>query len=440
MIGIWQTSPHLQSFPRAIVHVDGDAFFASCETALHPELRGRVVVTGKERGIVSSLSYEGKRRGIVRGMMFSEVRAICPDAVILPSDYETYSLFSKRMFSIMRRFTSRVEEYGIDEGFGEISGLRDPLNMGYEEIARAMKKSIDEELGFTVSIGLAPTKSLAKIASKWQKPNGFTAIPGRSIREYLKILPVEGIWGVGRNIGRHMLSLGIQTAGQFIEKPFSFVESHFNKPIQEMWYELNGESLWPVVTEEKTTYASISKTKTFTPPSSDPKYLLAQLTRNLENACIKARRHGLAARRVVVYLRTQQFSHAAAEGDITRISSFPHDLLPHARKLFKEIYKPGTLYRATGIVLAGLQADTQVQSSLFEAPVELERLRRVYEAVDKIDERFGKHSVHLGGSHTTFTRAQYTGERTRETERERFHLLGETARQHLAIPRMMIKV
>src|SRR3989344_4235904 len=132
-IGLWQTSPHLQSFPRAIVHIDGDAFFASCETALHPELRGRPVVTGRERGIASSLSYEAKARGVVRGMMLSDVRRVCPDAVILPSDYETYSLFSKRMFTIMRRFTSVVEEYGIDEGFADITGLQRPLQKNYIE-------------------------------------------------------------------------------------------------------------------------------------------------------------------------------------------------------------------------------------------------------------------------------------------------------------------
>ncbi|OGH61984.1 MAG: DNA polymerase IV [Candidatus Magasanikbacteria bacterium RIFCSPHIGHO2_01_FULL_50_8] len=441
-IGLWQTSPHLQSFPRAIVHIDGDAFFASCETALHPELRGRPVVTGRERGIASSLSYEAKARGVVRGMMLSDVRRVCPDAVILPSDYETYSLFSKRMFAIMRRFTSVVEEYGIDEGFAEITGLRGPLHMGYEEIARAMKTAIDAELGFTVSVGLAPTKSLAKIASKWQKPNGFTSVPGRAIRGYLSALGVEKIWGVGPNTAAHLRSLGIFTALEFIERPFEFVVAHFNKPHQEMWHELNGVCVWPVVTEEKSTYASISKTKTFTPPSGDVEFLMAQLTRNLENACIKARRHGLVARRLVVYLRTQQFSHAAAEAKITRASNFPHDLLPHVRTLVEEIFRRGVLYRATGVVLADLSADTSVQSSLFESPVRMEKLQRVYAAIDALDAAFGKHTVHLGGSQKTFSGAQFLGNdgRSRATAREQNLLQGETARQRVRIPRMIMSV
>ena len=99
-------------FPRAILHVDGDAFFASCEQAVHPEYRGKPVITGKERGIVAAASYEAKAQGVSRGVPLSEVKKRCPDGIILPSDYETYSLFSRRMFAILRRFTSEVEEYG----------------------------------------------------------------------------------------------------------------------------------------------------------------------------------------------------------------------------------------------------------------------------------------------------------------------------------------
>ena len=105
-----------RSFPRAILHVDGDSFFAACEVAKNPRLRGKPVVTGKERGIVSACTYEAKRRGIKRAMRLDEVRKICPDAVILPSDYETYSLFSQRMYDIVRRYTPTIEEYSCTEG------------------------------------------------------------------------------------------------------------------------------------------------------------------------------------------------------------------------------------------------------------------------------------------------------------------------------------
>jgi DNA polymerase-4/DNA polymerase V len=107
----------IASWPQAIVHVDADAFFASCEQAIHPELRGKAVITGKERGIVAAASYEAKAKGVKRGMRLSEVKKVCPRAIMLPSDYETYSLFSVRMFEIFRRFSPVVEEYSIDEAF-----------------------------------------------------------------------------------------------------------------------------------------------------------------------------------------------------------------------------------------------------------------------------------------------------------------------------------
>src|SRR4051812_44262540 len=109
-----------RSYPRAILHVDGDAFFAACEVAKDPSLRGKPVVTGKERGIVSAATYEAKALGIKRGVPLHDVHKICPEAIILPSDYETYSLFSQRMYAIVRRYSPSVEEYGIDECFADL--------------------------------------------------------------------------------------------------------------------------------------------------------------------------------------------------------------------------------------------------------------------------------------------------------------------------------
>ena len=136
------------------------------------------MVTGKERGIAASMSYEAKARGVTRGMRMADIRKVCPEAVILPSDYETYSLLSKRFFAIVRRYTPDVEEYSIDECFADLTGLRRPLKMSYLQIAERIKKELDAELGFTFSVGLAPNKVVAKIASKWAKPSGLTAIPG----------------------------------------------------------------------------------------------------------------------------------------------------------------------------------------------------------------------------------------------------------------------
>jgi DNA polymerase IV len=134
-----------RSFPRAILHIDGDAFFASCEQSRNPKLQGKPVVTGKERGIAASMSYEAKARGIPRGMRLSDLTRLCPDAMLLPSDYETYSLLSQRLFAIVRRFTPDVEEYSIDECFADLTGLRRPLRRSYLTMAERIKREVDIE-------------------------------------------------------------------------------------------------------------------------------------------------------------------------------------------------------------------------------------------------------------------------------------------------------
>src|SRR5512137_1690568 len=134
---------NLRSWPQAIMHIDGDAFFTSCEEAIHPELKGKALITGGERGIVACASYTAKKLGIKRGVPLHQAQALCPEIVILPSDYETYSLFSRRMFAIIRRFTPQVEEYSIDEAFADITGMRRALHASYETITFRIKKEIE---------------------------------------------------------------------------------------------------------------------------------------------------------------------------------------------------------------------------------------------------------------------------------------------------------
>lgn len=436
----WHTPSHLRSLNNAIVHVDGDGFFAGCEQAVHPEYKGKPVVTGKERGIAAAMSYEAKRAGVTRGMIISEVKRVCPDAIIVPSDYETYSLFSKRMFAIMRRFTNVVEEYGIDEGFADLTGLRRPMKMSYLKMAREMKRQIQEELGLTVSVGLASSKVLAKAGSRWNKPDGFTYIPGRKIGEYLKKLSVGQVWGIGPNTAGHMHQMGIHTAFDFTQLPWETVEKQFTKPHQELWHELKGEKVYEVTNEEKSSYASISKTKTFTPASTDKDFVFSQLIKNLENACIKARRYNLVAQKIHIFLKEQNFARHGLEATLTRASAYPSDLTSIIRPLFEKLYQEGVQYRATGVTLFQLQEDTSIQSSLFEAPVTLHKLQQVYDAVDEMAVVFGKHAVHLGASMKANTHQQHEGGRGHVAPRKQRRLKGETVRQRLGIPMLFHKI
>src|SRR4030067_459305 len=257
----------IHSWPRAIMHMDADAFFASCEQAIHPELKGRPVITGKERGIVAAASYEAKARGVERGMRLFEAKKVCPDVVLLPSDYETYSLFSIRMFEILRRFSPDVEEYSIDEAFVDLTGLRRSFHGPYSDIAGRVQETIVKELGISVSIGVSLTMVLAKVASKYKKPGGLTVIPGGDVHRYLSNLPVGKVWGIGPNTSAFLKKFNIITALEFARSKEEFINAYLSKPYQEIWHELNGRSVYPVTRESKSSYKSISKTKTFTPPA-----------------------------------------------------------------------------------------------------------------------------------------------------------------------------
>ena len=428
----------LHSWPRAIVHIDGDAFFTSCEEAIHPELKGKPLVTGGERGIVSCASYAAKRLGVQRGVPLHEARRICPGLIVLPSDYETYSLFSRRLFAVMRRFTPDVEEYSIDEAFADITGMRRALKASYEEIALKMKTEIERELAIGVSVGLSITKVLAKVASKHQKPSGLTVIPGRQIAHYLNDLPVEKVWGIGPATTNYLAKFGVRTALGFARMSEDALRRRLTKPDVEIWRELRGESVYPVVSEEKSVYASISKTKTFAPPTKDGAYLFAQLMRNVESACIKARRYSLAPGKILVYLKKQNFDAAGREAALSRPCACPLEFSPVVRALFDDCYRPGELYRATGVVLQDLKADAGIQYGLFDDPVQVEKIRDVYAAADELAEKFGKHTLHLGSTHLMDKLGR--GRRGTPTAREQTRFKGETARRHLGLPVLHLKI
>jgi DNA polymerase-4 len=331
-------------------------FFASCEQSRDPTLQGKPVITGKERGIVASMSYEAKARGVTRGMRLFEVKRLCPDAVMLPSDYETYSLLSTRFFAIVRRYTPDVEEYSIDECFCDLTGLRRPLRLSYEQMAERIKQDLDTELGFTFSLGLAPNKVLAKIASKWQKPSGLTVIPGRAIHHFLQDLPGGNVWGIGPNTAALLEKHGMRTALQFARKPELWVKKLLTKPFYEIWQELNGRYVLPLITAEKSTYHSIQKWKTFTPPSRDGSFVQAQLSKNIENACIKARKYRLAARGALICLKTQQFVVRGMEVTFSHATAFPHEILHAITPAFTQLFQPEEEF-APGIALLRLQEE-----------------------------------------------------------------------------------
>ncbi len=387
------------SFPHAIVHFDGDAFFASVLQMMDHTLRGKPVITGGERGAATSLSYEAKALGLHRGMPMQEIRRIAPQAIVVPSDYTAYSIFARRMYAIVREFTPIVEEYSIDECFADITGLEDSLGMRYEDIAQTIKTELEQSLGVTFGVGLAPSKTLAKVASKYRKPSGLTLIPTERIEEILGETPIYDVWGLGGVGGSRLNMLGVPTALSYIQKSDGWLRDNgFVKPQRDTWLELKGYYVNPVQVGKHGEIGSVMKTRTFSPPSEDRSFILSQLSKNVEAACAKLRRAGMKARALSFYLKTQEFTYHAVQLDLPTALSAASGMLEEIEKRFDEVYATGIPYRASGVTLRGLVTDDALTPDLFGEFAKRASREDAFEAVDSINKRYGSGTMFLGAS------------------------------------------
>lgn len=383
---------------KTILHIDGDAFFVGVEVAKNPVLKGLPVVTGEERGIVSALSYEAKALGITRGLPIFRVKRDYPNVIILAGDYQSYVNYSRAMFEIVRRYADDVEEYSIDECFADLTGLEPPLKMSYLEMAQRIKKEINEELGLSVSIGLAPNKVLAKIASKWVKPNGLTVIKLEEIQNYLNAIPIEKIWGIGPRTAKLLINKGIQTAGEFVLKDMDWVNDNFSKPYLAIWGELRGAYIMQLNSQIKSIYASVQKTRTFHPASNDKVFLFSQLSKHIEDACNKARYYGLAPKKLAIFLKTKDFKYYADSISLTSPTNSPEMVLDFARRLFKKVYTKGLLYRTAGVTLSELIPEESIQNDLFGFGDRAKKFRDIHRQIDALENKYGRYAVYLGSS------------------------------------------
>ncbi|MDB5238983.1 MAG: polymerase [Candidatus Parcubacteria bacterium] len=425
--------PSDNPFPRAIVHFDGDSFFASVEQTMNQALRGKVVITGGERGAPTSVSLEGKKLGLGRGMSMQQIRERCPEAVIVPSDYTAYSIYAHRMYRIARRFTPKVEEYSIDECFADITGLEEHYHASYAEIAMMIKRALETELGLTFGVGLAPNKVTAKAASKHRKPAGFTVISVQELPAFLRDLPIGKIWGIGTASSIELSKLGIRTALDLALKDDAWLAAHsVAKPYREICYELQGHFIRELNLEPDCEIGSIIKSRTFSPPSSRREFIFSQLSKNIENACIKARRHGVHAREVSFYLKTQQFTYHGLAVPLSFPTASPSDLIRLASDMFDKMYRPNVLYRATGVSLRALIPVDESPLDLFGQSAVNERSSQVLEAVDALDHRYGANTVFLASSMKAF--AFKERKRRDHTVRGRLSLPSDISKKTIDIP------
>jgi DNA polymerase-4 len=399
---------------RMILHMDGDAFFASVEQAKDWRLRGKPVITGGERFIAASMSYEAKARGITRGMNVKDIKKTCPEAIILSSDYVTYGIFARRMYNIVRTYAPIVEEYSIDECFADITGLDALMGISYEDIGKKIKADLERKLGITFGVGLAATKVLAKAASKHRKPAGFTYIPPDGVSNYhvtsqfdtpssndrisfLKNTFIEKVWGIGTSTTKLLRANGILSALDFANLNSQQLSAlSIAKPYREIHAELNGLSVMPVNSEKRPMPKSVMCSRTFTPPSRDSEIIFSHLSKNIEEACERLRHDGVEATACSFYLKSQEFRYYGAEHIFEYPTNDPVEVLAAARMNLKKMYKNHLEYRTTGISLRGLVPMGLVtHKGLFDA---YDTKHSLYENLDKINRKYGEHSIMLGSS------------------------------------------
>ena len=292
---------------RRILHIDMDAFFAAVEQKRHPQLIGKAVVIGgngdpTKRGVVSTASYEARKYGVHSAMPLRTAYSLCPDAVFLPVDYHEYVRVSKILKDILRTFTPLVEDVGIDEAFLDVTGL----DAGPEDIAAQIKKKINDVLDLTCSIGIAPNKLLAKIASDMRKPDGLTIISQNDIESMIWPLGVRKLWGVGPKTETHLKALGVLTIGDLASRTTEELVEHFGRSYGNYLYLASrGIDDSPVITHWEP--KSMSRETTFQTDTDNWQTIarnLAELTRDVVE---EMKQSGYQCRTVTVKVRFDDF-------------------------------------------------------------------------------------------------------------------------------------
>lgn len=388
----------MSQYRDKILHVDGDAFFASVERVNYPRLRNQPVVVGEERGIATAATYEAKALGVKRGMPIFQIKKFFPTVTILPTHFELYEKYSRKLVCLLKKFSDQVEVYSIDECFAILDGKEIDREGGIYDFVKKIKAETQKSLGITYSFGAADTKVLAKAASKFKKPDGLTVIEEENCEEVLSKTAAPSVWGIGPRTARKLDMLGVKTALDFASLPISKVSERFAAPLQEVWHELNGKRVFEVSTLAKKYSKSIQSTRTFAPASGDQTLVFSELSKNVENACHKLREESQEAASAYIFLKSSDFKITGGLVHMPYHTNNPSTVLEPARKIFASIFDRQTRYRSTGVVLADLRPKENEQRDLFGAKKRETEKNSFLESVDMIRSRFGSEAIFLASS------------------------------------------
>jgi DNA polymerase-4 len=388
---------------RAILHVDMDAFFASVEQLDHPAWRGLPVVVGgppDSRGVIAAASYEARRYGVHSAMPSAQAaRLLPPETIWARGDFARYGEMSARVFEILETFTPEVQAASIDEAYLDVTPIADgdhPV-----DIARAIQAAVDA-IGLSCSIGVASSKTVAKIASERDKPHGITVVPPGREAAFLAPLSVRTMPGIGPATAKRLMSLGVRTLGDLaaLDDPTAcqVLGSHGPAAVRRA----RGIDTRPV--RERQPVKSVSNERTFGIDLHDRDDVLPALASLAERVGTRLRRSGLQARTVHLKVRFGDFTTRTVQQTLDGPTDSTEVLLRCGVTLLESAWAPGAGVRLLGIGASGF-GESPVQLELIGADAPADRRRRTIErAVDELRERFGPDAIRFG------TRGPATGD------------------------------
>jgi DNA polymerase IV len=368
---------------RIIAHFDLDSFFVSVEILNDPSLKGKpVIVGGREKGVVSTCSYEARKFGVHSGMPSSKARQLCPDAIFVGTagSRGEYSRYSRWVTQIIAADAPQFEKASIDEFYLDLTGMGkffDPL-----EWTVNLRKKIIDETQLPISFGLSSNKMMAKIATNQAKPNGYLQVPFGKEKEFLAPLPIGEIPGVGKNAQEILNYLGIHTIKQLSETSETLLEDKLGKWGVELIQKANGIHVSEVNNYHES--KSISSENTFSEATADEVFLHAELIRFTEKICFQLRKEEKLCGCVSVKIRYPNFDTVSKQ-TVIDYTCADDDIIPVVKKLFNILYKKGSPVRLLGVRLSELSGNA-VQSSLFSNS---DKKIDLYKSVDAVKNRFG---------------------------------------------------
>ncbi|MDZ7370386.1 MAG: DNA polymerase IV [candidate division KSB1 bacterium] len=378
---------------RLILHLDMDAFFAAIEQLDFPELRGKPVVVGadpkggKGRGVVSTCSYEARAFGIRSAMPISEAYRRCPHAVFVRPRGKRYGEISRRIMQILAEFSPLVEPISIDEAFVDITSTYKFFGSP-EETARRIKARVRQETGLTASVGLAPNKFIAKIASDLQKPDGLVIVREEEVQSFLTPLPIARLWGVGTKTLPRLEALGIRTIGDLAAYPREELYKIFGEAGLHYHRLARGIDERPVGGEAPA--KSIGREITFEQDVNDEEKLTATLRFLCNELAHEMRRYGLAGSTVTLKIRLHDFSTFTRSHTLAEPVDHFAEIFATAVDLFRRFERHGTPVRLLGVAVSRLTS-CERQLTLFGA--QESPSHKADEVMDRIRARFGKDAI-----------------------------------------------